>query len=147
MDDQDKDARLWIKLSLDYFDNPKIDALSDTAQLLHLQLLLRTARQLKDGEVSVRAAKARGEAAFKELVTGGLLDKVDARTYRIHDYAKHQTLSKTITERKRAGGRGGHVKNHVKRFIYDDACTHCQDDAAGALEWLKDPRVTAKTPN
>lgn len=146
MDELGKDARPWVKLSLDYFDNPKIDGLSDTAQLLHLQLILRTARQQMDGEVSARAAKSRGEAAFKELVSAGLLDKVDARTYRIHDYLKHQTLSKTIEQRKRAGGRGGHSKNHVKRFIYDDACSFCQDDAAGALEWLKDPRVTAKTP-
>ena len=146
MDEPDKDGRLWIKLSLDYFDNPKIDALSDTAQLLHLQLLLRTARQLKDGDVSVRAAKARGDAAFKELVAGGLLIKVDARTYRIHDYAKHQTLSKTIQARKAAGGRGGHTKNHANRFIYDDSCSHCQDDAAGDMEWLKDPKVTEKAP-
>lgn len=144
MDEQDKDARPWIKLSLDYFENPKIDALSDTAQLLHLQLMLRTARQQKDGEVALRAAKARGESAFKELVAGGLLDKVDARTYRIHDYGKHQTLKKIITERKRAGERGGHVKNHANRFIYDDLCSHCQDDAAGNLDWLKDPRVTQK---
>lgn len=97
MDEQDKDARLRIKLSQDYFDNPTIGSLSDTAQLLH-----RTARQLKDGETSVGAAKDRGEAAFKELVAGGLLIKVDARSYRIHDYAKHQTVSKIITEHKRA---------------------------------------------
>lgn len=139
-----QDERPWIKLSLDYFDNPKIDALSDTAQLLHLQLMLRTARQQKDGEVSLRAAKARGDAGFKELVAAGLLVKVDARTYRVHDYEKHQTLARIITERKRAGGRGGHVKNHVKRFIYDESCGFCQDDAAGNEDWLKDPNVTQK---
>ncbi len=89
----DRDARPWIKLSLDYFDNPKIDALSDNAQLLHLQLMLRTARQKKDGEVTVRAAKARGETAFKELVSAGLLIKEDPRTYRIHDYDKTLAVS------------------------------------------------------
>lgn len=144
MDEPVRDARPWIKLSLDYFDNPKIDGLSDTAQLLHLQLMLRTARQQKDGEVSVRAAKARGDSAMKELVAGGLLIKVDARTYRIHDYSKHQTLAKVIANRKQAGGRGGHMKNHANRFIYDDSCAHCQDDAAGNLDWLKAPEVTLK---
>ena len=140
----DRDARPWIKLSLDYFDNPKIDALSDNAQLLHLQLMLRTARQKKDGEVTVRAAKARGETAFKELVSAGLLIKEDPRTYRIHDYDKHQTLKRIIDARSKAGGRGGHVKNHVKPFIYDDACQFCQDDAASNSDWLKDPQVVPK---
>lgn len=79
----EKDERPWIKLALDYFDNPKIDALSDTGQLLHIQLIMRAARLQSDGAVSVRAAKARGDAAFKELVAGELLLKVDATTYRM----------------------------------------------------------------
>lgn len=144
MDEPDKDARPWIKLSLDYLDNPKIDALSDSAILLHLSLLLRAGQQKKDGAVSTRACKARGDGPFKELVKQGLIHRVDALTYQLHDYVKHQTKAKIIEARKTAGGRGGHTKNHAKRFIYDDACSHCQDDAAGNLDWLKDPKVTQK---
>lgn len=121
MDELGKDARPWVKLSLDYFDNPKIDGLSDTAQLLHLQLILRTARQQMDGEVSARAAKSRGETAFKELVSAGLLDKVDPRTYRIHDYLKHQRLS-TAPIRRSA------IPLDIRTAVYERdgrRCLHC----------------------
>ncbi len=141
----ERDERPWIKLSLDYFDNPKIDALSDTAQLLHIQLILRSGRLKSDGKVSIRAAKSRGETAFKELVTGRLLNKITATTYQVHDYAKHQTASEKIATKAAAGARGGHTKNHARRFIYDDECQHCQDDAAGNLDWLKDAKLTQKT--
>lgn len=143
----EKDNRAWIKLSLDYLDNPKIDALSDSAILLHLSLLLRAGQQKKDGAVSARACKARGEGPFKELVKQGLIHRVDALTYQLHDYVKHQTEAKIIQARKQAGGRGGHTKNHVKRLLYDESCQHCQDDFEGGLEWLKEPGLVAKGPD
>lgn len=136
----DKDERPWIKLALDYFDNPKIDALSDTGQLLHIQLIMRAARMQSDGAVSARAGKARGDAAFKELVTGGLLVKVDATTYRIHDYLKHQTTAEKIAERTKkkssAGSLGGHKKNHENRHKFLDSCEHCRNDFQNGAEWL-----------
>lgn len=137
----DKDERPWIKLALDYFDNPKIDALSDTAQLMHIQLIMRAARMQSDGNVSVRAAKARGDAAFKELVAGGLLLKVDANTYRIHDYLKHQTTADKIAEKAQkrafAGSLGGHKKNHENRLKFDESCEHCRNAFQSGAEWLK----------
>lgn len=142
----EKDERPYIKLSLDYLDNPKIDALSDSAILLHLSLLLRAGQQKKDGAVSTRACKARGESPFKELVKQGLIHKVDNLTYQLHDYVKHQTEAKIIEARKAAGGRGGHTKNHVKRFIYDDTCQHCNDDFEANMGWLKHPELVAKEP-
>lgn len=133
----EKDERPWIKLSLDYFENPKIDALSDSAQLLHLNLILRSARSHTDGEVTLRACKARGDGPFKELVASELIDKKDANTYLIHDYSKHQTLSEIIAKRTVAGSRGGHGKNHANRHIFVESCEHCRNDVKDGLEWLK----------
>lgn len=140
----DKDERPWVKLSLDYFDNPKIDALSDTAQLLHLQLIIRSARMKTDGKVSARAAKERGDAALKELISGGLMVKVDAKTYWIHDYTKHQMSSEEIAVKSSAGSRGGHTKNHARRYLYDIRCRWCRGDAEAGEEWVKDPQTAPK---
>lgn len=147
-DESVKDPRIWAKISVDYFDNPKIDVLSDTAQLLHLSLILRAKQQRLGGKLSARSCEARGRAALKELVDGGLLIKAEARTYKLHDYEKHQTEvdpQRLSEERSKAGSRGGHTKNHARRFVYDEMCEHCQSDFNRSEEWLQDPRLTLKT--
>lgn len=131
-----KDERPWIKLSIDYLDNPKIDALSDEGILLHLALLLRTAKTKKDGRISSRMAEQRGKAVLKELIDGGLLIKVDAKTYRIHDYEKHQTHSKIITARSEAGAIGAHRRHHEKKGVFANDCELCKQDKAEGAEWL-----------
>lgn len=135
---EEKDRRLWAKIDVDYFDNPKIDELSDAGQLLHVGLILKAKKQQKGGVLSARLCKARGEAALKELLEGDLLHKIDARSYQLHDYVKHQTdnekLSKTRSE---VGKRGAHVTNHEKRQIYVESCLHCQQAAVDGESWLK----------
>lgn len=144
MAEPEVDRRLWIKLSVDYFDNPKIDACSDAAQLLHIGLIMRSFKQKKAGLVTARACKIRGDGPFRELIAEGLLIKVNSSTYRVHDYEKHQSSPDVIAKRKASGARGGHTKNHVNRLIYDDKCAHCEDDVALNAGWLKDPGVTLK---
>ncbi|NKG21071.1 hypothetical protein [Paeniglutamicibacter terrestris] len=144
MAEPEVDRRLWIKLSVDYFDNPKIDNLTDSAQLLHIGLIMRSFKQKKSGTVTARACKIRGDGPFRELVAEGLLIKVDSGTYRVHDYEKHQSSPDVIAKRKTAGARGGHTTNHVNRLIYDESCAYCQDDAVGNLDWIKDPNVVEK---
>lgn len=135
---EEKDRRLWAKIDVDYFDNPKIDELSDAAQLLHLGLILKAKKQQKGGVLSARLCKARGDGALRELVDCNLVHKIDARSYQLHDYGKHQTdnekLSKTRSE---VGKRGAHVTNHEKRQIYVESCLHCQDAAVANESWLK----------
>ncbi|SEB29086.1 hypothetical protein SAMN04489745_0047 [Arthrobacter woluwensis] len=74
------DKRLWAKVSVDYFDNPKIEFLTDSAQLLHLQLILKAKAQGRGGMLAERACKVRGAAPFKELVDAGLLDRKGLRS-------------------------------------------------------------------
>lgn len=133
----EKDERPWIKLALDYFDNPKIDALSDTGQLLHIQLIMRAANLRSDGRVSLRAAKSRGDAAFKELVAVKLLLKVDATTYQIHDYSKHQTAAELVAKKTKSGQLGGHKKNHEKRLKFSDNCEHCAQAFQNRESWVE----------
>lgn len=141
---EEKDRRLWAKIDVDYFDNRKIDELSDAAQLLHLSLILKAKKQQKGGVMSARTCKARGDAALRELVDGDLIHKIDARTYQLHDYGKHQSDAVDLSEkRSRVGRRGAHVTNHEKRRIYVDKCEHCQQAAVDGEKWLKDAELGA----
>lgn len=130
---------IWAKVSVNYFDHPKIDALTDPAQLLHLSLILLAKKQQLNGILSARACKKRGEPALKELLEEGLLHKIDAKSYRLHDYEKHQTDQEISDKRAKFGSRGGHTKNHVNRGRYQESCEHCQADAAEGQSWLKNP--------
>ena len=130
------DQRPWIKLSIDYLDNPKIDSLSDEGILLHLALILKSAQQKTDGIVSSRTAGQRGKPVLKELIDAGLLVKVDAKTYRIHDYEKHQTGANIVKKRASAGAIGAHKTNHVLKQKFAANCEHCQKDKAEGATWL-----------
>jgi len=144
MEPEDKDRRLWAKIDVDYFDNAKIDTLSDSAQLLHLGLILKAKKQGKGGVMSARTCKARGDGPLKELVDGGLIHKVDARTYQLHDYGKHQTDTVELSEKRaKVGRRGAHVTNHEKRRVYVEACEHCQQAAVDCEGWLKHAELGA----
>jgi len=144
MEPEDKDRRLWAKIDVDYFDNAKIDTLSDSAQLLHLGLILKAKKQGKGGVMSARTCKARGDGPLKELVDGGLIHKVDARTYQLHDYGKHQTDTAELSEKRaKVGRRGAHVTNHEKRRVYVEACEHCQQAAVDGESGLKHAELGA----
>ena len=131
-----QDQRPWIKLSIDYLDNPKIDALSDEAILLHLAIILKSAQMKTGGSVSARVAGQRGKPALKELLDAGLVVKVDAKTYRIHDYEKHQTDPEIVKKRASAGSLGAHKTNHVLKQKFAANCGHCQKDQSNGAEWL-----------
>lgn len=139
MEPEEKDRRLWAKLDVDYLDNPKIDELSDSAIILHLGLILKAKKQQKGGVMSTRTCKARGDGALRELVDGDLIHKIDARTYQLHDYGKHQSDAVDLSEKRSIiGRRGAHVTNHEKRRIYVEKCEHCQQSAVDGEKWLKD---------
>lgn len=139
---------LWAKLDVDYLDNPKIEALSDAGLRLHLSLILKAKKQGLGGVLAASACGRYGPEALQEILDGGLLHRLDGKRYQLHDYDDHQTDpekdAKLVQERSQAGARGGHMKNHARRHLYDEACDHCQTDAAHDAEWLRDPRVTLK---
>lgn len=138
------DRRLWAKIDVDYFDNRKIDELSDSAQLLHLGLILKAKKQQKGGVLSARTCKARGDAVLRELIDGDLIHKIDARTYQLHDYRKHQTDNEKLSQTRSEVGRfGAHKTNHEKRLKYVEKCEHCQQAAVNGESWLKQAELAA----
>lgn len=153
----EKDERPFIKITLDYLDNPKIDALSDAGIVLHLSLMLRAAKNnlaahkgtkspLVDGKLSARSCETRGKPVLKELIDQGLLRKLSPTTYELHDYVKHQTALGIIQKRSAAGAVGGHRKNHEKQHKFVDTCEHCQTAFEKNEEWLKHPELTVSPP-
>lgn len=144
----EKDERPFIKVTLDYLDNPKIDALSDAGIVLHLSLMLRAAKNnlaahkgvkspLIDGKLSARSCEARGKPVLKELIDQGLLRKLNPTTYELHDYVKHQTALGIIQKRATSGARGGHTTNHEKRFKFVESCEHCAQAFQNQESWLE----------
>lgn len=132
-----KDERPFIKITLDYLDNPKIDALSDAGTVPNLSLMLRAATNnlaahkgtkspIIDGKLSVCSCETRGKLVLKELLDHGLLKKCGPTTYQLHNNVTHQTVLGIIQERSVAGAVGGHQKNHGKLHKFVDTCEHCQ---------------------
>lgn len=139
---EDKDARPWVKLSLDYFRNFKVMRLSNDAKVLHLSLIVASAEQKSDGLLPAAACKMLGDGPFQELVDHGFLD-AEGEDYRIHDYQRHQTPAEIIQSKS---NRGSHARWHVKAGKYDASCAHCQEDAANGEAWMHTPPHQSETP-
>lgn len=121
------DTRPWVKLSVDYFDNFKIQQLTNDGMLLHLYLIVQAGKNLSDGVVPKRTCQAFGPKPFRELLDAGLLREESRGRYEIHDYRKHQT------SRAKARGnplKGAHTVHHTKRGIIDANCDYCLAEAA-----------------
>ena len=88
------DARLFAKLDLGYFDNPKIaDFIEDHphAIFLHLRAILYCRQHLTDGHFPVRlvcrmasatycGSECESECDYCRAVAAGLFERVDAKT-------------------------------------------------------------------
>src|SRR5579863_4969062 len=81
-----KPPRFWIKLDVDFFDDPKVAELSDAAQLLYLSGLLLAKSLNTDGEVTLAQMRRRRqgdiEPLVKEIVDQGLWTVTDDGAYR-----------------------------------------------------------------
>lgn len=118
----DTDRRPWVKLSVDYFENFKILAMSNEATLLHIYLIVQAGKNLSDGVVPEIICRRYGDDAFKELKDQGILTRAAPKQWMIHDFKKHQT------SRAKARGnpaKGAHVTHHEKAGIVDPSCEFC----------------------
>ena len=109
-----KDDRLFIRITLDFFDSEKVFPLSPTAKLAFIEMIAWSARQHTDGRIRKRLALAR----WTPEVIEELLDSDPERPllaegesdYFIHDYAEHQQTTadiEAVREARRAAGRKG----------------------------------------
>lgn len=109
-----KDDRLFIRITLDFFDSEKVFPLSPGAKLAFIEMIAWSARQHTDGRIRKRLALAR----WAPEVVEELLDSDPERPllvegendYFIHDYAEHQQTTadiEAVREARRAAGRKG----------------------------------------
>lgn len=95
----------WFKLDDRFFDNPKIAALSDPAQLAYIKGGTYCARELTDGFIPFRKAREfASPKVIKELVPGLWEPRDDG--FRVHDYLKYNpTKEQVLSEREAARRR------------------------------------------
>lgn len=109
-----KDDRLFIRITLDFFENPKVFPLSPAAKLAFLEMIAWSARTHTDGRIRQRLALA----MWTPEIVEELLDSDPERPllvegendYFIHDYAEHQQTTadiEAVREARRAAGRKG----------------------------------------
>lgn len=109
-----KDDRLFIRITLDFFDSEKVFPLSPGAKLAFIEMIAWSARQHTDGRIRKRLALAK----WTPEVVEELLDSDPERPllaegesdYFIHDYAEHQQTTadiEAVREARRAAGRKG----------------------------------------
>lgn len=91
----------WVRLDDCIFDNPKIAALSDAAQLAHIKAIVYCSRGLTNGDVPMRRAKEIATSkVIKELVPM-LWEPTDAG-FRVHDYLEYNPTREQVLKRRQA---------------------------------------------
>lgn len=112
------DPRLHARLSLDYADSPKIDALSDKAFRAHIKMILWSRRLTTDGRIPAKFVRNFGTIrVINELLSNDeiapSLIKI-GEDYWLHDFLEHQSSKaeiQSIIEKNRVNGaKGGLAK-------------------------------------
>jgi len=127
-----KDTRPYFTLTNEYPRHRKIRTLSDKAFRLHVELIADCNEAQSDGHFTEDELNMRGEKAGQELITKGLVEKVNGG-YHLHDYLNHQPSKVEIANRRQdkreRGTRGGkessHKRWHVDRGVFKDDCELC----------------------
>lgn len=125
-------GQLFARLSLDYFDHPKIMSLSAEAIVAHLEMIVYSRRYGTDGIIPMRFAMRFASDALDELASNDpdapSIIRHDDGTIEIYGYADMQETSAEIEARRqvrRAAGKAGakarwqedgksHGKSHSK---------------------------------
>lgn len=109
-----RDGRTYIRLTVDFFDSPKIAPLSPSAKVALLRMIAYSRQMLTDGFLPDAVMKRFGT----ERQWGSLLDNDPERPslsrvdggYLLHDYEEHQQTRAEIQARRSAGAAGGRAK-------------------------------------
>lgn len=106
-----KDTRIYITVHNGMPEHPKVEALSDGAFRLLIDLWCWCSRTQSDGVVRDAVWRKRGTPkARKELIAAGLVEGHPDGHY-MHDYLKHQRSAAEVEDLRRkraeAGSRGG----------------------------------------
>lgn len=111
-------GHLFARLALDYFDHPKIAALSPEAIVAHLEMIVYARRYGTDGRIPNRIANRFGSGSLTELANNDpdrpSIAIHDDGSVTVHDYSEYQETREQIEARRqvnaangRKGGRPG----------------------------------------
>ena len=118
------DARMFAKLDLGYFDNPKVAPFLDEhpyVPIMHLRATLYSRQHLTDGKFPIRlvarmasatycGSQCESECDYCRAVDAGLFERIDERAGMVHDYLEHQQSTLDITRLSNAGKKGAAVR-------------------------------------
>lgn len=106
-----KNVTLFAKLSLDYADHPKIQALSDAAFRAHVEMILYARRYLTDGRIPNRIANRFGSDAVTELMSNDearpSLWRDEANDYWLYGFADIQETKYEVEARRLVAAANG----------------------------------------
>lgn len=111
-------GQLFARLALDYFDHPKIMALSAEAIVAHLEMIVYSRKYGTDGAIPMRFAMRFASAVLDELASNDesapSIIRNDDGSVEIYGYANMQETSDQIAERrqkrKEAGAAGANAR-------------------------------------
>ena len=111
----------WFRLEVDWFNNPKVLSLRDSAKLLYLAGLAYATRHMTDGFIPKQAlptfvefiGSPRPGAHVNSLLSAGLWEQVEGG-WQIHDYLKHQA-SKAQREAAQDSWRARQQRHRAKK--------------------------------
>ena len=107
----DLKGQLFARLALDYFDHPKIGALSPAAICAHLEMIVYSRRYLTDGRIPNRVANRFGSDSLSELASNDperpSITIHDDGSLTVHDYAEYQETKDQVEARRQVNARNG----------------------------------------
>lgn len=115
------DRREFIRLDVNYIDNPKVADVLETSPLavvLHVEAMCFSRRNRTDGVVPIdRLARKVGatQEDVATLLSRGLLDRLDDGRIAVHDYLRHQETAEQIAKLSEAGRKAGKRSGDVRR--------------------------------
>lgn len=146
------DTRVFFKMDVGYFRNPKITLLLEErrdAVFLHMAAIAYARQHLTDGVVPTRAvmrdvlidtcgphcgSDCDPQCARMMLRIHGLFEPVDARCDLVHDYGKHNQTSSEVVARKVAAQDAANARWHPKSGTRRNAKRTADGSADGSAE-------------
>lgn len=161
-------GQLFARLALDYFDHPKIAALSPDAIVAHLQMVVYSRKYGTNGAIPMAIAMRFASQALDELASNDpespSIIRNDDGTVQIHGYADMQETAEQVQARRQAraeaGRRGaesrwqkdgkpdgkGHSTSHSKSHGKPDGKTMAETETETET-YISASQASAKAPD
>jgi len=143
--------RLYVKLEVDYPDNPRMIAAGEKAELLYIRALCLAKRTLSDGVIDARQIPRFGLAGWKaradKLVEVGLWEATE-QGFLIIGWADRHAAAEEIrqlSEQRSEAGRRGGIRSGASRREKQDgskvlrSCLNTETETETETKSIRDP--------